>query len=131
MKPPPYYVTGDHVSTPPILIEVTKITGNRCVQGRGEVLFETHWKGILRLTWERELDLQAFRPKLLAYWASGPDHRQPNTRQYQQLRINATLPPGSLPPRNSSCLSCLLFHSPSSYRNLRLVSLLRRLLVAG
>ena len=39
--------------------------------------------------WERELDLLAFRPKIIAYWASGPDHRQPNTRQYQQLRTNA------------------------------------------
>ena len=27
--------------------------------------------------------------KPLVYWASGPDHRQPNTRQYQQLRTNA------------------------------------------
>ena len=52
------------------------------------VLYETHWKDILRPTWERELDLQAFRPKILANWASGPDHREPNTRQYQQLRIN-------------------------------------------
>ena len=47
-------------------------------------LYETHWKGILRPTWERELDLQAFRPTILAYWKSSPDHRQPNTRQYQQ-----------------------------------------------
>ena len=52
-------------------------------------MYETHWKGILRPTWERELNLQAFRHKILAYWASIPDHRQPNTRQYQQLRINA------------------------------------------
>ena len=44
---------------------------------------------ILRPTWERELDLQAFRHLILAYWANGPDHHQPNTRQYQQLRINA------------------------------------------
>ena len=35
------------------------------------------------------MDLQAFRHKILAYWASGPDHRKPNTRHYQQLRINA------------------------------------------
>ena len=74
------------------MIEVTKISGHQYVRGRGgaiAVLYETHWKGILRPTWERELDLQAFRPKILAYWVSGPDHRQPNTRQYQQLRTNA------------------------------------------
>ena len=91
-KSPPYYVTTDDVATPPTLIEVTKISGHQCVRGRGgtiAVLYETHWKGILRPTWERELDLQAFRPIILAYWASSPDHRQPNTRQYQQLRTNA------------------------------------------
>ena len=53
------------------------------------VLYETHWNGIRHLTWERELDLQAFRHLILAYWANGLDHHQPNIRQYQQLRINA------------------------------------------
>ena len=90
-KSPPYHVPTDEVSTPRILIDVAKITGHQCVRGRGgaiAVLYETHWNGILRPTWERELDLQAFRHLILAYWANGPDH-QPNTRQYQQLRINA------------------------------------------
>ena len=70
---------------------------NRCGQDHGPpsrggataVLYETHWNGILRPTWERELDLQAFRHLILPYWANGPNHHQPNTRQYQQLRINA------------------------------------------
>ena len=35
------------------------------------------------------MDLQAFRHLILAYWVDGPNHHQPNTRQYQQLRINA------------------------------------------
>ena len=92
-KSPPYHVTTDDVSTPPILIDVAKITGRQCVRGRGgavAVLYETHCNGILRPTWERELDLQAFRHLILAYWENGPDHHQPNTLQYQQLRINAT-----------------------------------------
>ena len=91
-KSPPYHVTTDDVSTPPILIDVAKITGHQCVRGRGgaiAVLYEIHWNGILRPTWEREMDLQTFRHLILAYWANGPDHHQPNTRQYQQLRINA------------------------------------------
>ena len=90
-KSPPYHVTTDGVSTPPILIDVAKITGHHCVRGRGgaiAVLYETHWNGLLRPTWEQERDLQAFRHLILAYWANGPDHHQPNTRQYQQLRIN-------------------------------------------
>ena len=91
-KSPPYHITTDDVSTPPILIDVAKIIGHQCVRGRGgaiAVLYETHWNGILRPTWERELDLQAFRHLILSYWANGPDHHQLNTRQYQQLRINA------------------------------------------
>ena len=50
-KSPPYHVTTDDVSTPPILIDVAKITGHQCVRGRGgaiAVLYETHWNGILR-----------------------------------------------------------------------------------
>ena len=88
---PPYHVTTDDVSSPPILIDVAKTTGHQCVRGRVcaiAVLYETHWNGVLCPTWERELDLQAFRHLILAYWANGPDHHQPNTRQYQQLRIN-------------------------------------------
>ena len=91
-KSPPYHATTGDVSTPPILIDVAKITGHQCVRGRGgaiAVLYETYWNGILRPTWERELDLQAFRHLILAYWANGLAHHQPNTRQYQQLRINA------------------------------------------
>ena len=91
-KSPPYHITTDDVSTPPILIDVAKITCHQCVRGRGgaiAALYETHWNGILRPTWEREMDLQAFRHLILAYWANGPDHHQPNTRRYQQLRINA------------------------------------------
>ena len=91
-KSPSYHVTTDDVSTAPTLIDVAKITGHQCVRGRGgaiAVLSETHWNGILRPKWERELDLQAFRHLILAYWANGPDHHQPNIWQYQQLRINA------------------------------------------
>ena len=91
-KSPPYHVTTDDIATPPVLINVTKITGHQCVRGRGgaiAVLYETQWDSILRPTWERELDLQAFRHHILSYWAAGPAQHQPHTRQYQQLRIAA------------------------------------------
>ena len=42
-------------------LEVEKITSHRSVRGRGgviAVLYETHWKGVLQLSWEREMDLQ-------------------------------------------------------------------------
>ena len=91
-KSPPYHVTTDDVATPPILLDVAKITGHQCVRGRGGaivVLYETHWDGLLRPTWERELDLQAFRSHILTYWAARTTQHQPHTRRYQQLRINA------------------------------------------
>ena len=97
--------------TLPILIDVAKITGHQCVRGRGgttAVLHETHWNDILRPTWECEMDLQAFRHLILAYWANGPDHHQPNTRQYQQLRINAAA--REIARANDEC------HLPGSYR---------------
>ena len=88
----PYHVTTDDIATPPVLIDVTKITGHQCVRGRGgaiAVRYETHWDSILRPTWERELDVQAFRHHILSYWAAGPAQNQSHTQQYQQLRIAA------------------------------------------
>ena len=80
------------MTTPPVLIDVAKITGHQCVRGRDDaiaVLYETHWSGLLRPTWERELDLQAFRHHILSYWANTPSQHQPHTRQYQNMRIQA------------------------------------------
>ena len=51
------------------------------------VLFEPHRDGRLRTTWERELDLQAFRRHILPYWAAGPAQYQSHTRQYHDLLI--------------------------------------------
>lgn len=50
---------------------------------------EMHMNDILHPTSEREPDLQAFRHKTLAYWATVPEHHQSNTRQHKQIRINA------------------------------------------
>ena len=89
-KSPPYHVTMDDIATPPILIDVAKITGLHCLRGRGgaiAVLYETHIA--YSSTWERELDLQAFHHPILSYWAAGPAQHQPHTRQYHQLRITA------------------------------------------
>ena len=56
----PYQVITDDVATPPILIDVDKITGHQCVRGRGGTIalfFESPWNGILHPTWERELSI--------------------------------------------------------------------------
>ena len=122
-KSPPYHVTTDDVATPSILIGVAKTTGHQCVRGRGgtiAVLCETHWDGLLRPTWERELDLQAFRHHILSYWATEPAQHQPNTRQYQQRRI--TQPHARSPAQKANTTSQAqtdysrtMFTVPASY----------------
>ncbi len=74
-KSPPYHVTADDVSVPIDRLDVDKITSHRSVRGRGgviAVLYETHWKGLLQPSWERETDLQHFRQHVLKYWAGTP-----------------------------------------------------------
>ena len=97
-KFPPYHVTTESVTTLPVLVQVDKTTGYQRVRSRGgatAVMYEINWKGFLRHTWERELDLQTFcatfssTGPILSYWASAPDQRQPHARQYQQMRISA------------------------------------------
>ena len=86
-KSPSYHVPTDDVSTP--LNRCHYITGHQCVRGRGgatAVSYETHWNGILRPTWERELDLQAFRHLILAYWANGP---RPSPTQHSAVSTAA------------------------------------------
>ena len=61
------------------------------MRGRGgaiAVLYEPRRDGHLCTTWERELDLQAFRRHILSYWAAGPTQYQPHTRQDQHPRIS-------------------------------------------
>ena len=113
-KSPPYRVTTDDIATTPILIDVVKITGHQCVRGRGgavAVLYETHWDDLLRPTWERELDLQAFRRHILSYWATEPAQHQSYTRQYQQLHVNAAVREIARPKGER--------HLPGSYRLIR------------
>lgn len=69
-----YRITTDDIFTPTILVEGTKITGHQCLRGRGGAISETH---------------------ILSYWASRPDHDQPNTSTQPTARslapkVNAT-----------------------------------------
>ena len=51
-------------------------------------MYETHWTGLSRPSWEREKDLQLSRHEVLGYWASAPkQHRQTN-RLYRRMRID-------------------------------------------
>ena len=91
-KAPPYHVTMDDVSAPLERLEVDHISGHQCVRGRGgviAVLYETHWKGLLRPSWEREMDLQHSRAHVLRYWTGAPDQRRQANRKYRAMRIGA------------------------------------------
>ena len=91
-KSPPYQVTLDDVTPPPVRLEFEQITGHQLVRGRGgviTVLYATNWTGLLSSSLERELDLQHFRRHILLYWSGNPTlHRQKN-RLYRQIRIGA------------------------------------------
>ena len=74
-KSPPYHVTQDEVSIPLQRLEVGKITRHQSVRGRGgvmAVMYETHWTGLSRPSWEREMDLQLFHTR---YCATGTSLR--------------------------------------------------------
>ena len=52
-------------------------------------MYETHWTGLSRPSWEREMDLQLSRQQILLYWAVTPNqHRQTNCL-HRQMRIGA------------------------------------------
>lgn len=91
-KAPPYHVTTDDVEADAERIEVERITGHQSVRGRGgklAVLYETHWKGLLQPSWEREIDLQHFRRSILDYWV-GPSHQSRSCNHlYRRMRASA------------------------------------------
>ena len=91
-NPPPYHVTQDDVSTPLQRLEVAKITRHQSVRGRGGVIvamYETHWTGLSRPSWEREIDLQLSQAHILGYWAGTPDQHRQTNRLYRRMRIGA------------------------------------------
>ena len=64
-----YHVTQDDVSTPLYRLQVNT-TGHQSVRGRGgviAVMYETHWMGLSRPSWKREMDLQLSRHDILRY----------------------------------------------------------------
>ena len=88
----PYRVTRDDVAAPHQQQEVENITGHHSVRGWGgviAVMYETHWTGLSRSSWEREMDRQLSRQQILLYWAGTPNqHRQTNCL-HCQMRIAA------------------------------------------
>ena len=91
-KSPPYYVTQDEASPPPQRLVVEKTTGHQSIWGRGgviAVLYKTHWVGLSRPSWKREMDVQFSRTHVLRYWAGHPDQHPQTNHLHRRMRIGA------------------------------------------
>ena len=67
-------------------LEVDKISRYRSARGWGGAiagLYETHWKGLLRPSWEREA------AHILEYWAGAPLQLRQENRVYRRMRVDA------------------------------------------
>ena len=53
------------------------------------MMYETHWIGLSRPPWEREMDLQLSRQQILLYWAGTPNQQRRTNHLYRQKRIGA------------------------------------------
>ena len=53
------------------------------------VLYETHWKGFLRPSCQREADLSHARQHILEYWAGAPLQIRQANRGYRHMRVGA------------------------------------------
>ena len=66
---PPHHATQDDVSTPFQRLEVGNIIGRQSIRGQGgdiAVMYETHRKGLLRPSWERERAFSFFATQVCA-----------------------------------------------------------------
>ena len=55
------------------------------------VLYEIHWKGLLRPSWKREMDLQHSRQHILQYWQGLPDQQRSANHRYRAMRIDSAM----------------------------------------
>ena len=72
--------------------KVEKITGHESVCGRGgviAVMYETHWAGLFRLSWERQIDLQLSRHEILRCWAGIPNQHRQTNRLHRRMPYGA------------------------------------------
>ena len=85
-------MTQDDVSATLQRLEVERITGHQSLGGRGgviAVMYETHWTGLSRPSWEREMDLQLSRQQILLCLAGAPNRQRQTNRLRRQMRIGA------------------------------------------
>lgn len=82
-------MTMDNVDSPIELIQVNKSAANPTIRGRGGQLtsmYETHWKGTTRVSWEGKFDRKRFRRDILSYWAGIPEQRRKVSSRHRSVR---------------------------------------------
>lgn len=95
VKSPPYHITANDVEIHVERVSIDKITTvHRLVRGRGgkaAVMYETYWEGIMRPSWELEIDLRHSRREILLYCARVSTQKlQGNiVKRYQSMRKGA------------------------------------------
>ena len=91
-KSPQYHMTVEDADGPFERVVVDHISGHQLVRGRGgklAVMYQTHWKGLMRVTWEREEDLRHFRREILLYWVGDVAQHRPLNKRYRSMRKGA------------------------------------------
>ena len=53
------------------------------------MMYETHWTGLSRSSWEREMDPQLSRHETLRCWAGTPNQYRQTILLYRRMRIGA------------------------------------------
>lgn len=86
---PLYGVKLDDVSTPARSGEISKPKLIRGTWRHCRHSPRKHWKGLLRLSWEREMDSQRARTHAPLYWACIPDQHRHNNRKRRAMHIGA------------------------------------------
>lgn len=67
---PPHHMAVEDADGPLERVVVDRITGHYLVRGRGgniAVMYQAHWKGIMRVTRGREVHLRHFRSEVLLH----------------------------------------------------------------
>ena len=93
-KSPPFTSPQTTSPCPSSVWRSTRSLATGSVRGRGgatAVLYETHWKGLLRPSWEREADLLHARQHILEYWAGAPLQPGQANRVCRRMRVGAVL----------------------------------------
>lgn len=77
---PPCHVTSGDIHASIERAVVDRIGGHQLLRSRGgkiAVVYQMHWRELLRVNLEREVDLRHFCRHMLLHWVSDVEHHRP------------------------------------------------------